>query len=110
MSFIVSACLCSIALLLLQLLRTRYNALRHIPGPFLASFSNAWRVTSVYRQRMHIDNVAAHERYGPVVRIGPHHVSVSSPEAFSIVHASRTAFPKVCSSSCHNPSVLLTLI
>lgn len=110
MSFIVSACLCSIALLLLQLLRTRYNALRHIPGPFLASFSNAWRVASVYRQRMHIDNVAAHERYGPVVRIGPHHVSVSSPEAFSIVHASRTAFPKVCSLACPNPSVLLTLI
>ncbi|KAI9036750.1 cytochrome P450 [Aspergillus affinis] len=93
--FIVATILCAVALLLLQLLRTRYNALSPIPGPFLASFSNIWKVISIYRQNMHLDNVAAHQRYGPVVRIGPHHVSVSSPEAFSQVHASRSAFPKV---------------
>ncbi|PLB50941.1 cytochrome P450 [Aspergillus steynii IBT 23096] len=94
MSFVVLAGLCAVALVVVQLLRTRYNALYPIPGPFLASFCNFWKVSSVYRHQMHVDNVAAHDRYGPVVRIGPHHVSVSSPEAFSMVHAARSAFPK----------------
>ncbi|KAL3473779.1 cytochrome P450 [Aspergillus californicus] len=79
---------------LVQLLRTRYNPLRHVPGPFLASVSNTWRVLSVYREKIHLDSIDVHKIYGPVVRIGPHHVSLSSPEAFSTIHAARTAFPK----------------
>ena len=85
-----------------QLLRTRYNALRRIPGPLVASFSNLWKVKAVYNEEMHTRDIAVHEKYGPVVRIGPNHVSVSSPESFYKVHASRTAFAKVV--MCPPPS------
>ncbi|KAI1496396.1 hypothetical protein F5X99DRAFT_400636 [Biscogniauxia marginata] len=36
----------------------------------------------------------SHEKYGPVVRIGPSHVSFSSPEVFQVIHASRQAFAR----------------
>ncbi|KAA8565434.1 hypothetical protein EYC84_009294 [Monilinia fructicola] len=39
-------------------------------------------------------NIAVHDKYGPVVRIGPHHVSFASPEALQIIHSSRGAYPK----------------
>lgn len=81
---------------LLQLLRTRYRpGLRAIPGPPAASFSNLWKLAAVWREDMPGWNARAHERHGPVVRIGPDHVSFSSPAAFHAIHASRQAFAKV---------------
>lgn len=81
----------------LQLLRTRYRAhLKSIPGPFTASISNLWKLAAVYQEDMPGWNIAVHEEYGPVVRIGPDHVSFSSPAAFQAIYTSRQAFPKVC--------------
>ncbi|KAL7624947.1 hypothetical protein AAE478_004161 [Parahypoxylon ruwenzoriense] len=78
-----------------QLLRTRYRKhLNSIPGPFVASFSNLWKLAAVHHEDMPGWNVSVHEKYGPVVRIGPSHISFSSPEAFQIIHASRQAFAK----------------
>ncbi|RAL13169.1 cytochrome P450 [Aspergillus homomorphus CBS 101889] len=77
-----------------RLLSTRYNRLRHIPGPWLASCSNLWKLATISRGDMHTECVANHDRYGPIVRIGPHHVSVASPESFYTVHASTKAFAK----------------
>lgn len=80
----------------LQLLRTRYRPhLRAIPGPAVASVSNLWKLAAVYREDMPGWNARAHARHGPVVRIGPDHVSFSSPAAFHAIHASRQAFAKV---------------
>lgn len=79
-----------------QCLYNRYRGgLGAIPGPFLASFSNLWKVLSVYRDEMPQRNIAAHRKYGPVVRIGPNHVSFSTPKALQIIHASRKAYTKV---------------
>lgn len=86
-----------IILCVLKLVGTRLNGLKGLPGPWLASFSNLWKVIAVYRDEMHIKGAAIHDKYGPIVRIGPHHVSVSSSESFNKVHVStRTAFEKVC--------------
>ena len=86
----------SIAIFCIQLARTRYGrGLAAIPGPFIASFSNIWKITAVYKKDMPQRNIAIHEKYGPVVRIGPYHVSCASPEALHIIHGSRQAFPKV---------------
>ncbi|KAI1095697.1 benzoate 4-monooxygenase cytochrome P450 [Rostrohypoxylon terebratum] len=80
---------------IIQCLHTRYRTgLSNIPGPFLASFSNLWKVLSVYRDEMPQKNIAVHRKYGPVVRIGPNHVSFSTPQALQIIHASRQAYPK----------------
>ncbi|KAI1342698.1 benzoate 4-monooxygenase cytochrome P450 [Xylariaceae sp. FL0016] len=78
-----------------QLMRTKHErSLNRIPGPFVASFSNLWKIAAVYHDDMPGWNAAAHKKYGPVVRIGPNHVSFESPEAFQTIHATRQAFFK----------------
>ena len=76
-------------------LYSRYNKLRHIPGPFLASFTNVWRV---YHQRS--GNFVAfsrrlHAKYGPVVRIGPNAIHLSDATAVSTIYTSHGEFKKV---------------
>ncbi|PVH91595.1 cytochrome P450 oxidoreductase [Periconia macrospinosa] len=81
--------------LLTHVLFTRYRKhLSNIPGPFLASFSNLWKIKAVYYGEMHKENVKVHQRYGPVVRIGPNHVSFASPEALKTIYTERPTFPK----------------
>lgn len=80
----------------LQLLKSKYRPhLKAIPGPFLASFSNLWRVAAVYVEDMPGWAAQAHKKYGQVVRIGPNHISFASPSAFQSIYLSRQAFPKV---------------
>lgn len=81
--------------LLITTLSTRYRKhLRCIPGPFVASFSNLWKVHTVHRGDMPARNIALHERYGPVVRIGPNDVSFASPEALKAIYTARPTFAK----------------
>lgn len=53
--------------------------LRSIPGPFLAKFSRLWNLRMVASQYLHLKQIEAHEKYGPIVRTGPWHVSVADP-------------------------------
>ena len=39
--------------------------------------------------------IALHKKYGPLVRIGPNHVSVSDPKAINIIYGLKTGFTKV---------------
>ncbi|RYC62500.1 hypothetical protein CHU98_g3725 [Xylaria longipes] len=81
--------------LILQALYTRYyGGLSAIPGPPSASICNIWRILAVYHNDMPRRNIAAHRKYGPVVRIGPNTISFSSPEALHTIHGSRQAYPK----------------
>ena len=87
-----------LALFCFQALRTRFwSSLRTVPGPSLASISNIWKIYQVYKKNAHRSMIAVHERYGPVVLIGPNTVSFASPEALYIIHGSRNAYPKVLS-------------
>ena len=72
------------------------HGLSHVPGPILASVSPAWRLYAVWKEDMPRKSIALHRKYGPIVRIGPNHVSVSSPEAFHVVYSTKSAFTKVC--------------
>jgi hypothetical protein len=68
--------------ILLRSLYKRYaSPLRQYPGPFLASITRLWKVKSTASGRTHLDHIALHRKYGPVVRIAPNEVSISSPEA-----------------------------
>lgn len=57
------------------------HPLRHIPGPPLARVSRLWaRVGNFHgckSERVH----AAHQKYGPTVRIGPNELSFANPAA-----------------------------
>jgi hypothetical protein len=59
-------------LLLIHLLTNHFSPnLSHIPGPFLASFTNLYRLIIVSYRRPEQWHIALHARYGPYVRIGP---------------------------------------
>lgn len=71
-----------ISSLVLRAVYKRYaSPLRKYPGPFLASITRLWKMGSTMTGRTHLDHIELHRRYGPVVRIAPNEVSVSSPEA-----------------------------
>lgn len=72
-----------------------YHGLNKIPGPFIASLTSLWKWNAVRREEMHTISADLHEKFGPLVRIGPNHVSASSAEAINVVHRARTGFTKV---------------
>lgn len=63
------------------------SSLRRVPGPFLARFSNFWKLSAAWNQDMPKRNIEAHQKYGPVVRIGHDTVSVSDPSALATVYS-----------------------
>ena len=74
-----------------------HNGLNKIPGPFLASLSSFWKFYVVWCEDMPRRNSLLHEKFGPLVRIGPNHVSASSAEAIQTIHRAKTGFVKVIS-------------
>ncbi|EAU31616.1 predicted protein [Aspergillus terreus NIH2624] len=84
----------ALTILLTRLVLTRYrDGLRQVPGPFVASFSNLWKLRAVWKKNMHRENVRVHEDYGPIVRIGPNHVSVAdAPSMRAIYGVQNSAF------------------
>ncbi len=57
------------------------SPLRPIPGPWYAKVSQAWPLAVEATGERHFYLHALHERYGPVVRIGPTEVSFASADA-----------------------------
>ncbi|KAM0426442.1 hypothetical protein ACHAPT_008133 [Fusarium lateritium] len=69
--FILIRCIC----------KRYFSPLRHFPGPVLASVSRLWRVWSVWTGKNEEHYLAAHKKYGPVVRTAPNELSFSSATA-----------------------------
>ena len=65
----------------------RNNAIRDIPGPRLAAFSNLWLLYQCRRGRRFMAVDGVHEKWGPLVRIQPEHVSIADPEAIPIIYS-----------------------
>lgn len=70
---------------LLPYLRSR--ALRDIPGPFPAAFTNLWLLYQCRRGRRYLAVDNAHKRHGPLVRIQPDHVSVADTSAIQVIYS-----------------------
>jgi hypothetical protein len=68
--------------------------LRNIPGPPVAAYTKLWRLYDVYKGHAHITAIALHKRYGPVVRIGPNHVSFSDPAMIPIIYGTKETYTK----------------
>jgi hypothetical protein len=86
----------SLAALYLFLSTARsYYRLSHIPGPFLARFTNIPRFLWVWSNNAHNVHIALHRKYGPVVRFGPNMVSVASPEEISQIYGFKKPWLKV---------------
>ncbi|KAF2123154.1 cytochrome P450 [Lophiotrema nucula] len=60
--------------------------LRRFPSPSFAAFSPLWLMYHSWRARQYKAVQAAHEKYGPVVRISPNHVSFTAPGAYKDIY------------------------
>lgn len=80
--------------LLTHLYRALASPLRTTPGPFWARFTNLWYFDRVRKAHFQHDNIHLHQKYGPVVRVGPGHYSISDPAAVKTVYGTGTKFTK----------------
>ncbi|KAI0030265.1 cytochrome P450 monooxygenase [Vararia minispora EC-137] len=63
------------------------RGLRRFPGPFFAQFTDFWLGSVASSGRRCETIYALHEKYGPLVRIAPNHVSLADPDALHAVYA-----------------------
>lgn len=76
-------------------LSVRYRpGLRQIPGPLLASFSDLDRIISTAKGLCMNYHLKLHEQYGPLVRVGPKHVSISDPSYIPLLYGINSKFWK----------------
>lgn len=68
--------------------------LRNIPGPPVAAYTKLWRLYDVYKGDAQKTAIALHKHHGPVVRIGPNHVSLSDPAMIPIVYGTKENYTK----------------
>ncbi|KAH6980629.1 putative P450 monooxygenase [Ilyonectria sp. MPI-CAGE-AT-0026] len=85
----------SIILIALLGLRIRYRqGIRDVPGPFLASFSAIDRLRSAASGRQFQIHQQYHKKYGPLVRLGPNHVSVADARYIAKIYGITSKFYK----------------
>ncbi|KAF5583101.1 cytochrome P450 monooxygenase [Fusarium subglutinans] len=63
------------------------SPLRSYPGPFLARWTNLWRLYQVQTQRYQWTIKDLHDKYGPVVRIGPNLLDLDYPELIKTIYS-----------------------
>ncbi|KAK3988391.1 cytochrome P450 [Cladorrhinum sp. PSN332] len=68
--------------------------LRHIPGPRLASFTYTWFGLWMWRGKITHILTKIHEKYGPLVRIGPNALLVSDPDTLFHINGVRSNYPR----------------
>jgi hypothetical protein len=84
-----AAPLCLTISIIYLIFKSRGYKLDHIPGPFLARYTNSWRAYKAWSTN-HYDGGNNYQtqllgKYGDVVRIGPNTVLVLDPEALNSV-------------------------
>ncbi|KAI1090987.1 cytochrome P450 [Rostrohypoxylon terebratum] len=67
--------------------------LRHIPGPFLASFSYLWMVKSILLGTLEQD-FSQLRKYGPLARTGPNSIVTNDPSILRRIASARTKYTK----------------
>jgi benzoate 4-monooxygenase len=72
----------------------RNASLRKIPAPFPAAFTNLWLMYQARRGRRYLAVDALHKKYGKVVRIQPHHISIADPAAIPLIYGHGNGFLK----------------
>ncbi|KAI0599977.1 cytochrome P450 [Biscogniauxia sp. FL1348] len=78
-------CLFSLALLVLAYQRF-LDPLRNYPGPLIAKLTNGYTGFFAIKRSLHIHIWEAHEKYGPVVRIGPDRLVFNSATALRDIY------------------------
>jgi hypothetical protein len=82
---------------LVSLVRTILRpGLGKIPGPWVAKFTQAWRIGLVWKGNAHEEYKLLHDKYGPIVRTAPNVVDISDPTSIATIYGISSKFLKVC--------------
>ncbi len=65
-----------------------------IPGPFPAAFTNLWLLYQARRGKRYLAVHEAHKKYGKLVRLQPHHVSIADADAIPQIYGHGNGFLK----------------
>jgi hypothetical protein len=65
-------------------------------GPFLASFTNNWRLIDVWDRDTHMTFRKLHHKYGKIVRVAPNVLSFGDPAAIQDMYGLNKGYTKVC--------------
>lgn len=72
----------------------RSKALLGVPAPFPAQFTNLWLMWQARNGKRYQAVDDAHKKYGKVVRIQPHHVSIADDAAIQTIYGHGNGFLK----------------
>lgn len=81
------------------------SPLRGYPGPFLAGYTNLWRLYHVRTGKYELTMKRLHDKYGPVVRIGPNLLDLDYPELSKVLYGTDGKWRKT--EFYHNNSALV---
>lgn len=94
-SNVKTAGLVVLVVLFVLLLSIRWRrGLRELPGPLLASFTQLDRLRTAASGQPFRAHIEYHRRYGSLVRIGPHHVSISDAQFIPMIYGIGSKFIK----------------
>ncbi|RAL06526.1 uncharacterized protein BO97DRAFT_419339 [Aspergillus homomorphus CBS 101889] len=60
--------------------------LKSVPGPIWSKFTKLWLLRRIYSRKLHLLEIEAHEKYGPIFRAAPNYVMVNDPDYIHEVH------------------------
>jgi hypothetical protein len=81
----------------IYLFPARYSqGLNKFNGPFVASFSNLWKLWYAFSSSQKQLYVDIHRKYGDIVRLGPNELSFADPQAIHDIYGPNGASQKVC--------------
>ncbi|KAF1946219.1 cytochrome P450 3A3 [Clathrospora elynae] len=72
----------------------RSHQIRDIPSPFPAAWTNLWLMYQCRRGKRYLVVHNAHQKYGKLVRIQPHHVSIADADAIPHIYGHGNGFLK----------------
>ena len=71
------------------------KGLNKYPGPFLASFTDLWRLFVVWGRAPEKEHIRLHRKHGDVVRLGPNVLSFGTSAALKDIYGLNKGFIKV---------------
>lgn len=74
--------------------RAFLHPLRKIPGPFIAKLTSLWLWYHAYYGTESTAIQEAHEKYGPIIRIGPNEVNIDDGAAIQPIYVKNGGLPK----------------
>ncbi|MCJ1306715.1 hypothetical protein MMC25_000358 [Agyrium rufum] len=85
----------ALATLITRGLYLRYlHPLARFPGPSLAAVTNYWKTQAFFGGQHHLVEQKLHDEYGPVIRVGPNSLSISSLAGFEAIYGFHKSIEK----------------